>query len=171
MIVDAHLSCHSLNIEIVGADERECPPLFLHLVNERLYHFEVILLRAVLLAVGDDCHQDVVALGGLSVELGDGSADGIVERCATAGIVILATETVYRLCLNIVIFECLMSAVEGEQRYALFHILVHFLHLLHCVNRLVHTGKSLTLDYAHRTALIHDNHIEYSFHNSFLLFL
>ena len=72
MIVDAHLSCHSLNIEIVGADERECPPLFLHLVNERLYHFEVILLRAVLLAIGDDCHQDVVALGGLSVELGDG---------------------------------------------------------------------------------------------------
>ena len=35
----------------------------------------------------------------------------------------------------------------------------------------IETGKSLTLDYTHRTALIHDNHIEYSFHNSFLLFL
>ena len=45
---------HRLDIEVVRADERKGPVLLLQLLNHRANHLQRPLLRAVLLAVGDD---------------------------------------------------------------------------------------------------------------------
>ena len=127
---------------------------------------EVILLRTVLLTIGDDGHQYIVLFAGLGIELGNGDADGIIKRRASSRIVVAGRERVDVIGLDIVVFEGLVTAVEGEQRYALLHIGMELLHLLHGFDGLVDTGKSLTLYHTHRTTLVHDNHIEYSFHLS-----
>ena len=85
MLIDGEGVGHSLNVEIVGADEREGPVLLLQLLNHRADHLQRPFLAAVLLAVGDDSHEHVVAVLNLGVSLGDALADGIVEGCAATG--------------------------------------------------------------------------------------
>ena len=80
-LVDAEAAGHVLDIEVVGADEREGPILLLQLLYELAHHLQRPFLGAVLVAVGDDGHQDVVVLACPCVECRDGLADGIVRSC------------------------------------------------------------------------------------------
>ena len=70
---------HRLDIEVVRADERKGPVLLLQFLNHRANHLQRPLLRAVLLAVGDDGDKYVVTVFYLSIDLGDTLTDGIVE--------------------------------------------------------------------------------------------
>ena len=83
---------HRLDIKVVGADERKGPVLLLQFLNYRANHLQRPFLRAVLLAVGDDGDEYVVAIFHLCINLGDTLADGIVEGCATTGVVSLPVE-------------------------------------------------------------------------------
>ena len=54
VLVDSEGVGHGLHIEVVGADEREGPVLFLQLLNHLTDHLQRPFLAAVLFAVGDD---------------------------------------------------------------------------------------------------------------------
>ena len=53
---------HPLYIQVVRANQRESPVLLLQFLDEGAYHLQGPLLAAVLIAIGDDGHKDVVAI-------------------------------------------------------------------------------------------------------------
>ena len=53
---------HPLYIQIVSTNQRESPVLLLQFLDEGAYHLQGPLLAAVLIAIGDDGHKDVVAI-------------------------------------------------------------------------------------------------------------
>ena len=60
-----------------------------------------------------------------------------------------------------------MRAVKSDERNSLLQILMRLLHFLNRSQRLIDSYQSMTLDNAHTATLIHDQKIEYSFHNFF----
>ena len=85
MLVDGKGVGHGLHVEVVGADKGKSPVLLLQLLNHRSDHLQRPFFAAVLLAIGDDGHQHMVAVLNLGIRLGDSLADGIVERGAATG--------------------------------------------------------------------------------------
>ena len=72
---------------------------------------------------------------------------------------------------HIIIEQFLVSAVEGDERNPLFHVLMRLLHFLNRGQGLIDAHQSLALDNTHAATLIYYQKIEYSFHNLFLLFI
>ena len=67
VLVDGEGVGHGLHIEVVGAYECECPVLLLQLLYHRANHLQRPFLAAVLLTVGDDSHQHMIAILNLGV--------------------------------------------------------------------------------------------------------
>ena len=140
---------HRLDIEVVRADERKGPVLLLQLLNHRANHLQRPLLRAVLLAVGDDGDKYVVTVFYLSIDLGDTLTDGIIEGCATPGVVGFPVEVLGARGWGIVVVPGGVPAVEGEESYTLLLVRVLLLHLTNGLERLVHADEGLLADDVH----------------------
>ena len=159
MLLDGERVGHRFYIEVVGTDEREGLALLLQFLNHRANHLQRPLLRTVLLAVGDDGHQYVVAIFNLSVDLRDTLADCIVKGSAAAGIVSPPTEIFCTRGWSIVVVPGGVAAVEGQQGDGLLLVGEFLLHLADGLQRLVHAGEGLLADDGHRTALVNDNQV------------
>ena len=149
MFLDGKGLSHSLDIKVVGADKRKGPVLLLQLLNHRANHLQGPLLRAVLLAVGDDGNKYVVAIFYLSVNLGDTFTDGIVEGCTTTGVVGFPVEVLGVRGRSIVVVPGIVAAVEGEEGDTLFLVRVLLLHLANGLQGLVHADEGLLADDVH----------------------
>ena len=159
VFLDGEGLSHGLNIKVVGTNERKGPVVLLQLLNHRANHFQRPLFRAVLLAVGNDGDEHVVAFFYLSVNLGDTLADGIVEGCATTGVVGFPVEILGARGWGVVVVPGGVAAVEGEEGDALLLVGVLLLHLTNSLEGLVHAYEGLLADDVHRTALIDDNQV------------
>ena len=150
---------HRLYVKVIGADEREGPVLLLQLLNHRADHLQRPFLAAVLLAVGDDGHQHMVAILYLGVNLGNSFANSIVERCATTRIVGFPVEVFGLQGSGIVIVPGGVTAVEGEQSDKLDLVWIFLLHLTDGLQGFVHASESLFADDRHRAALVDNNQV------------
>ena len=159
MLLDSEGLGHRLDIEVVGADKGEGPILLLQLLNHRANHLQRPFLRAVLLAVGYDGDEYVVAIFHLGIDLGDTLTDGIIEGCATTGVVGFPVEVLGARGWGIVIVPGGVAAVEGKEGDTLFLVGVLLLHLANGLESLVHADEGLLADDVHRTALIDDNQV------------
>ena len=159
MLVDGEGMGHGLHIEVVGADEREGPVLLLQLLNHRADHLQRPFLAAVLLAVGDNGHQHVVAVLNLGVSFGNSLANSIVERCTATGAVGFPVQILSLCSGQVVVMPGGVAAVEGKQGDELFLVGELLLHLANGLQGLVHAYKGLFADNFHRTALIDNNQV------------
>ena len=169
MIVNAHINRHCLHVEIVCADECERPSLLLQLLDDVLYHTQTVLLAAVLLAVGDDSYEHVVALSSLRVDFLDAHTDSIVERRTTARTIIAHAETARLVSSHVVVKQLLVRTVKGDKRHALLKFTVRLLYLADCLKGFVDAHQCLLADNLHASALVYYQKIEYSLHNSCFL--
>ena len=161
---------HGLYVKVVGTDEREGPTLLLQLLNHRADHFQRPFLAAVLLAVGDDGHQHMVAVLNLGIGLRDSLADGIIERCAATGAVGFPVQVLGLGCRLVVVVPSGVASIEGEQSDKLFLIGELLLHLADSLQGFVHAYKGLLSDNFHRTALIDNNQVVNSLGLNFIRF-
>ena len=164
---------HGLYVEVVGADECEGPVLFLQLLNHRADHLQRPFLAAVLLAVGNDGDEYVVAvfnlgadlrsslltLVNLGVSFGDSLANSIVERCAATWAVGLPVQILSQCSGQVVVMPGGVAAVEGKQGNILLLVGELLLHLADGLQGFVHAHKCLLADNLHRTAFIDNNQV------------
>ena len=192
MLVDGEGVGHGLNGEVVGADERKGPVLLLQLLNHRADHLQRPFFAAVLLAIGDDGHQHMVAFLNLgadlrsslltlgriqaslillslnrSLGLGDTLADGIVERSAATGTIGFPVQVLGLCSGQVVVVPGGVASIEGEQGDELFLVRELLLHLADSLQGLVHAYEGLLADNFHRTALIDNNQVVNSLHRIF----
>ena len=140
---------HGLDIEVVSADERKGPVLLLQLLYHRANHLQRPLLRAILLAVGDDGDEYMVAIFDLCIDLGDTLTNGIVEGCATPGVVGFPVEVLGARGWGIVVVPGGVAAIKSEEGDTLLLVGVLFLHLANGLEGLVHTDEGLLADNVH----------------------
>ena len=150
---------HGLDVKVVCADKRKGPVLLLQLLNHRANHLQRPFFAAVLLAIGDDGHQHMVAVLNLGIRLGDSLADGIVERGAATGAVGFPVQVLGLGSGQVVVVPGGMASIEGEQGNELFLVLELLLHLADSLQGFVHAYKGLLADNFHGTALIDNNQV------------
>ena len=159
VLVDGEGMGHGLYVKVVGTDKREGPTLLLQLLNHRADHLQRPFLAAVLLAVGDDGHQHVVAVLNLGVSFGDSLANSIVERCTATWAVGFPVQILSLCSGQVVVMPGGVAAVEGKQGNILLLIGEFLLHLADSLQGLVHAYKGLFADNFHGTALIDNNQV------------
>ena len=140
---------HGLDIEVVSADERKGPVLLLQLLYHRANHLQRPLLRAILLAVGDDGDKYVVTVFYLSIDLGDTLTNGIVERGAATGVVGFPVEVLGTRGRSVVVVPGGVAAVEGKKGNTLLLVGVLLLHLANGLEGLVHANEGLLANDVH----------------------
>ena len=140
---------HRLDIKVVGTDERKGPVLLLQFLNHCANHLQRPFLRTVLLAVGDDGDEYVVAIFHLCINLGDTLADGIVKGCATTGVVGFPVEVFGARGSSVIVVPGGVAAIESEEGDVLLLVWVLFLHLANGLQGLVHADEGLLADDVH----------------------
>ena len=140
---------HRLDIKVVSTDERKGPVLLLQFLNHCANHLQRPFLRTVLLAVGDDGDEYVVAIFYLCINLGDTLADGIVEGSTATGVVGFPVEVFGARGRSVIVVPGGVAAIEGEESYALLLVRVLLLHLTNGLERLVHADEGLLADDVH----------------------
>ena len=155
MIVYAHFGSHAFNVKVVGTYKGKGPALLLKLVYKILYHLEIILLAAVLLAIRNNGHQHRILVGCLRVYLCYAHSNSVVQRCCTARIIFVASKFVGHIGCNVVVYQALVRTVKRYQRNVLLKFLVCHLHLADCLKCLVDAHQSLLLDYCHAATLVY----------------
>lgn len=145
-------------------------PFLLQFVDDGGYSLAAILLAAVLLTIGDDCHKDAVVIGYLFPDAVDTKADGIKKGSAGSRVVLVRTEIIDLPDGNLVSKEPDVVRLERNDADELLLIRIFFLRFAYCLQCLVQTVERLALDTTHAAALIQNNQIEYlCLHNKFLL--
>ena len=93
-VVDVQVPGHFHGV-LVGADVGEGPALLTETGNKSLDGFAGILLRGVLIAVGDDGGHHAVVLVNLAFQGVQGLAHGVVKGRAAAGAIVFAGEVLH----------------------------------------------------------------------------
>ena len=148
----------------------EHPAFLLQFVNDRGNGLAAIFLAAVLLAVGNDGHQHAVVVSHCLPDAVDAEADCIIQGSAGSGVILVWPEVVDFLDGDLVSQKPDIPGFERNDAYQLFLIGELVLRPAYCLQCLVQTVQSLTLDTTHATTLVQNNQVEYfCFHTNHLL--
>ena len=159
VIVNAEAAGHALHVEVVRADEGECPALLLEAADEDADHAEGKLAAAVLLPIGNDGDEHMAALIPLAVDLRDAHPDGVVERRAAVRFILAVPHPAALRGRHIVVDEPLPEAVEGDEADALLDVGALLLHLADGEDGVVKAVEGLLADVVHAAAHVDDNQI------------
>ena len=159
VLVDGEGTGHGTDIEVGGADEREGPVVLLQPLDAAANHRQRPLLAAVLVAVGDDGDEHVVAIGNMGRHMRHTPSDGVVQGRAGTGIVGLPSHVAGLVGRGVVVVKRGVVAVEGEERDILHLAGILLLQHAHRLQGFVHAREGLLADALHGSALVYDNQV------------